>query len=44
VATGDVKQWPGPQSVNPASVAECSAALTLWEAMKAYKAPSSVRR
>jgi hypothetical protein len=44
VATGDVKQWPGPQSVNPASVAECSAALILWEAMKAYKAPSSVRR
>lgn len=35
VATGDVKQWPGPQQVNPKSVAECVAALATWEAMKA---------
>lgn len=35
VATGDVKQWPGPQQVNPTSVAECVAALATWEAMKA---------
>lgn len=35
VATGDVKQWPGPQQVNPKSVAECVAALALWESMKA---------
>jgi len=35
-ATGDVKQWPGPQQVNPKSVAECVAALVLWESMKAY--------
>lgn len=35
VATGDVKQWPGPQQVNPASVAECAAALALWNSMKA---------
>lgn len=34
-ATGDVKQWPGPQSVNPKSRAECVAALATWEAMKA---------
>ena len=33
--TGDVKQWPGPQQVNPKSVAECVAALALWESMKA---------
>jgi len=33
--TGDVKQWPGPQEVNPKSVAECVAALALWESMKA---------
>lgn len=36
VRTGDVKQWPGPQTVNPKSVAECVAALALWESMKAY--------
>jgi len=36
VETGDVKQWPGPQQVNPKSVAECVAALALWESMKAY--------
>ncbi len=36
VATGDVKQWPGPQTVNPKSVAECVAALATWEAMKAH--------
>lgn len=35
VATGDVKQWPGPQQVNPKSVAECAAALAIWESMKA---------
>jgi hypothetical protein len=34
--TGDVKQWPGPQQVNPKSVAECVAALALWETMKAH--------
>lgn len=36
VATGDVSQWPGPQQVNPKSVAECAAALALWESMKAH--------
>ena len=35
VRTGDVKQWKGPQQVNPKSVAECAAALALWESMKA---------
>ena len=35
-ATGDVKQWPGPQQVNPKSVAECQAALAIWAEMKAY--------
>lgn len=35
-ATGDVKQWPGPQQVNPKSVGECVAALALWERMKAH--------
>jgi hypothetical protein len=34
-ATGDVKQWPGPQNVNPKSRAECVAALAVWSAMKA---------
>jgi hypothetical protein len=34
--TKDVKQWPGPQTVNPKSVAECVAALALWESMKKY--------
>lgn len=34
-ATGDVKQWPGPQSVRPKSQAECCAAVALWESMKA---------
>jgi len=34
--TGDVKQWKGPQSVRPTSVAECCAAITLWNAMRAY--------
>lgn len=34
--TGDVKQWPGPQSVNPKSRAECVAALAVWEQMKAH--------
>lgn len=34
-ATGDVKQWPGPQQVNPKSVAECVAALGVWAAMRA---------
>lgn len=36
VDTGDVKQWPGPQRVNPKSVAECAAALAIWERMKAH--------
>jgi hypothetical protein len=35
-ATGDVKQWPGPQRVNPKSVAECQAALAVWAQMKAH--------
>jgi len=35
-ATGDVKQWPGPQQVNPKSVAECVSALAVWASMKAY--------
>jgi hypothetical protein len=34
--TGDVKQWPGPQSVRPSSVAECAAAVALWNSMKSY--------
>ena len=34
LATGDVKNWPGPQQVNPKSLGEMAAALTLWEAMK----------
>jgi 2'-5' RNA ligase len=33
--TGDVKQWDGPQEVNPQSVAECVAALALWQEMRA---------
>jgi hypothetical protein len=36
VASGDVKQWPGPQRVNPGSVAECVAALAIWARMRAY--------
>lgn len=36
VATGDVKQWPGPQQVNPKSVAECAAALAIWAEMRAH--------
>jgi hypothetical protein len=35
-ATGDVKQWKGPQAVNPKSRAECVAALAIWERMKAH--------
>lgn len=35
-ATGDVKQWPGPQQVNPGSVAECVSALSVWAEMKAW--------
>lgn len=35
-ATGDVKNWKGPQSVRPGSRAECCAAVALWEAMKAH--------
>lgn len=38
--TGDVKQWPGPQQVKPSSVAECCAAVALWEEMKAVNAAS----
>lgn len=34
-ATGDVKQWRGPQNVNPKSRAECCAAVATWNAMKA---------
>ena len=34
-ATGDVKQWRGPQKVRPGSRAECCAAVALWEKMKA---------
>lgn len=34
-ATGDVKQWKGPQNVKPSSRAECCAAVALWESMKA---------
>jgi hypothetical protein len=42
-ATGDVKNWKGPQTVNPKSVGECVAALALWESMKAAaKADTSV--
>ena len=33
--TRDVKQWKGPQSVNPKSWQECCAALVLWQAMRA---------
>lgn len=33
-ATGDVKQWRGPQNVSPKSRAECCAAVALWENMK----------
>lgn len=33
--TGDVKQWKGPQSVKPTSVAECCAAVALWSTMRA---------
>lgn len=36
VATGDVKQWPGPQQVNPGSVGECAEALAVWAEMRAY--------
>lgn len=32
--TDDVKQWKGPQNVRPTSVAECCAAVALWEVMK----------
>lgn len=39
--TGDVKQWPGPQQVNPKSVGECVAALALWERMRAAAKASS---
>lgn len=34
-ATGDVKQWKGPQSVKPSSRAECCGAVALWQSMKA---------
>ncbi|HEV6955364.1 MAG TPA: hypothetical protein VKY86_19150 [Promicromonospora sp.] len=34
--TGDVKQWPGPQRVNPKSVAECVEALAVWAEMRAW--------
>lgn len=35
VTTGDIRNWPGPQRVNPRSVAECAAALALWDMMRA---------
>jgi hypothetical protein len=44
VATGDVKQWPGPQRVNPKSVGECAAALAIWEQMKAYANAHKAKR
>lgn len=44
VSTGDVKQWPGPQQVNPKSVAECASALATWEAMKAAAKASKGKR
>lgn len=34
-ATGDVKQWKGPQQVSPKSRAEACAAVATWNAMKA---------
>ena len=33
--TKDVKQWKGPQSVNPKSHAEACAAVALWNSMRA---------
>lgn len=33
-STGDVKQFPGMQHVNPPSRAECCAAVALWETMR----------
>ena len=36
LASGDIKNWPGKQNVNPGSLAEMTAALALWESMKAY--------
>lgn len=33
--TGDVKQWPGFQNINPGSRAEACAAVARWEQMKA---------
>lgn len=36
LATGDIKNWPGPQQVNPKSLAEMASALALWETMKGY--------
>lgn len=33
--TGDVANWKGPQAVNPKSVAECCAAVALWNSMRA---------
>lgn len=34
--TGDVKQWPGIQHVNPPSKAEACAAIALWNSMRAW--------
>jgi hypothetical protein len=42
--TGDVKQWKGPQAVNPKSVAECCAAVALWNSMKAQAKASKGKR
>lgn len=36
VASGDIKNWPGKQAVNPGSLGEMAAALALWESMRAY--------
>lgn len=36
LATGDIKNWPGKQTVNPGSLAEMAAALALWQAMRAW--------
>lgn len=44
VRTGDVKQWPGPQQVNPKSVAECVSALATWQAMRASAAARRARK
>lgn len=44
VRTRDIKQWPGPQTVNPGSVAECAEALAVWQAMRAEAAAKRGKR